>query len=241
MKQREFMDETENLVGETKDLNIEDTLRYLAKNHLGRVIFSTSFGLEDQIITDIIFKNDIPIKVVTLDTGRLFEETYKTHNRTLAKYGKKIHVYYPDRNEVEELVTKKGPYSFYESVDNRKECCNIRKVVPIQRALNGADIWVTGLRSGQSADRLNLAHFEHDSSYNLIKYNPLIDWSLEQVLQYVKENHVPYNVLHDRGLLSIGCSPCTRAIQDGDDFRTGRWWWENNSSKECGLHTNDKE
>ncbi len=241
MNQREFMEETEKLVGDTKDMSIAETLSYLASKHFGKILFSTSFGMEDQIITDIIFTNDIPIKLVTLDTGRLFEETYKTHSRTLAKYGKKIHVYYPDKQDVEKLVTKKGPYSFYESVENRKECCNIRKVIPIKRALDGAEIWVTGLRSGQSADRQNLNHLEYDRNYGLIKYNPLINWSMEEVQEYIKDNHVPYNVLHDRGFLSIGCSPCTRAVQPGDDFRTGRWWWENNSSKECGLHVNENE
>ncbi len=235
------MEVIEKLVRETRDMKIGKTLRYLAENHLGKILFSTSFGLEDQIITDIIFTEDIPIKVVTLDTGRLFEETYKTHSRTLAKYGKKIHVFHPDQEAVENLLTKKGPYSFYESVENRKECCNIRKVMPIRRALEGTEIWITGIRSGQSADRQNLAYFEYDSNYGLIKYNPLVDWPLEKVQQYVRENHVPYNVLHDRGFHSIGCSPCTRAVQDGEDIRTGRWWWEDNSSKECGLHSKGNE
>lgn len=235
------MEETERLIEETKDMGITDTLSYLADKHFGQILFSTSFGLEDQIITDIIFSHNIPIKVATLDTGRLFEETYKTHNRTLAKYGKKIHVYFPDREDVEDLVTRKGPFSFYESVENRKECCNIRKVIPIKRALTGMRIWVTGLRSGQSADRKNLDLMEYDSSYGLTKYNPLINWSLEQVQDYVRENHIPYNVLHDKGFPSIGCRPCTRAVQEGDDFRTGRWWWENNSNKECGLHTHENE
>jgi len=235
------MDETEKLIRETRGMKIEETLVYLAEKYLGKILFSSSFGMEDQIITDIIFTNSIPVKVVTLDTGRLFEETYKTHSRTLAKYGKKIHVYYPDRDSVEKLVTEKGPYSFYETVDNRRECCNIRKVEPIKRALRGHEIWVTGIRSGQSADRQNLTHIEYDKNYGLIKYNPLIDWSLERVQQYIRENHVPYNVLHDRGFLSIGCSPCTRAVQEGEDIRTGRWWWENNSSKECGLHSKENE
>lgn len=227
----------EMLIRETKGMNEVDTLRFLADKFLGKIVFSTSFGLEDQVITDMIFSNDTAIKLVTLDTGRLFEETYKTHNRTLAKYGKKIHVYFPVKEDVERLLTRKGPYSFYESVENRKECCNIRKVEPIKRALEDMDVWVTGLRSGQSSDRQQLKKFEYDENYGLIKYNPLIDWPLEKVQEYVKNNHVPYNVLHDRGFISIGCSPCTRAIQPGDDFRKGRWWWENNSSKECGLHS----
>lgn len=235
------MEVTEKLEMKTRDLSIGETLEYLADKHNGKVIFSTSFGLEDQIITDIIFSNNISIKVLTLDTGRLFEETYKTHSRTLAKYGKKIHVFHPGQKEVENLMTKKGPFSFYDSVENRKECCNIRKVEPIKRALTGAEIWVTGIRSGQSADRQNLAKFEYDSNYGLIKYNPLVDWSLKEVQKYVRENHIPYNVLHDRGFISIGCSPCTRAVQDGEDIRKGRWWWEDNSSKECGLHSKGNE
>ena len=231
----------EKLIKEMNGMGIAESLNYLAGQYPGQILFSTSFGLEDQVITDIIFSNNIPVRVATLDTGRLFEETYKTHNRTLAKYGKKIHVYFPEREEVEDLLTRKGPFSFYESVENRRECCNIRKVKPIKRALEGMKIWITGLRSGQSADRQNLKMLEFDENYGLIKFNPLINWSLEKVLEYIKINHVPYNVLHDRGFVSIGCSPCTRAVQPGDDFRTGRWWWENNSSKECGLHTHDKD
>jgi phosphoadenosine phosphosulfate reductase len=238
---RELMEETEKLILEIHGKGIPESLSLLAERYLGQILFSTSFGLEDQVITDIIFSGDIPVKVATLDTGRLFEETYKTHNRTLAKYGKKIHVYFPEKDEVEDLLLKKGPFSFYESVENRKECCNIRKVKPIKRALEGMKVWVTGLRSGQSADRQNLELLEYDDNYGIIKYNPLINWSLEEVTNFIKENHVPYNVLHDRGFLSIGCSPCTRAVQPGDDFRTGRWWWENNSSKECGLHTHEND
>jgi len=235
------MEVTEQLTRETRGMDIKETLEYLAEKHLGKIVFSTSFGLEDQIITDLIFGNNIPIKVVTLDTGRLFEETYKTFSRTLARYGKKIHVFHPDQTKVEKLMSQKGPYSFYESVENRKECCGIRKVIPIKRALKGNEVWITGIRSGQSADRQDLVSFEFDDHYGLVKYNPLVDWTIEMVQQYIRENHIPYNVLHDRGYLSIGCSPCTRAIQEGEDIRTGRWWWEDNSKKECGLHTKENE
>jgi len=235
------MDVTEKLIRETQGMNITEALNYLAGQYNGKIIFSTSFGLEDQVISDIIFTHNIPVKVITLDTGRLFEETYKTHSRTLATYGKKIHVYHPDSHDVENLMTQKGPYSFYESAENRKECCNIRKVEPLKKALQGFEIWITGLRSGQSADRSKLGNFEFDNTYEIIKYNPLIDWSLEQTREYILENRVPYNVLHDRGFLSIGCSPCTRAVQPGGDFRSGRWWWENNSNKECGIHANGNE
>lgn len=222
---------------ELKGKPIEEVLRFLAERFEGKVVFTTSFGIEDQVITDYIFRNDIPVKVVTLDTGRLFEETYKVYNRTLEKYKKPIVPYFPKHEAVEKMLQEKGPFSFYLSPENRKECCNIRKVEPLGRALNGMEIWITGLRASQSDNRSNLLSFVWDGGFNLIKYNPLLDWELDECQQYVKENNVPYNVLHDRGFVSIGCAPCTRAIQPGEDFRAGRWWWENNSKKECGLHT----
>ncbi|MBK6284351.1 MAG: phosphoadenylyl-sulfate reductase [Draconibacterium sp.] len=215
---------------------IVETLGFLTENHPGKVIFTTSFGYEDQVITDIIFKNNFDIKVITLDTGRLFPETYKVYNSTLDKYKKPISVYFPPTEKVEEMVNKKGPFSFYESLENRKECCFIRKVIPLKRALAGNDIWITGLRASQSENRSDMKSFEWDEGNQIIKYNPLLDWSLEETILYIKENNVPYNVLHDKGFVSIGCQPCTRAIQPGEDFRAGRWWWEQNSGKECGLH-----
>lgn len=216
---------------------ILEKLQFLAKEHPGKVVFTTSFGYEDQVITDIIFKNDLDIKVITLDTGRLFPETYKVYLSTLDKYQKLIKAYFPPTAEVEKLLDEKGPFSFYESLENRKECCYIRKVIPLKRALEGNEIWITGLRAAQSNNRSDMKDFELDEGNNIVKYNPLMDWSLEQCIDYVKENHVPYNVLHDKGFVSIGCQPCTRAIQPGDDFRAGRWWWEQGSGKECGLHS----
>jgi phosphoadenosine phosphosulfate reductase len=224
------------LNSELSKKSIVEKLNYLVNNYPGKVIFTTSFGYEDQVITDLIFRNDIPVQVVTLDTGRMFEETYKVYRSTMEKYGKEIKAFFPPTDKVEKMVTEKGPFSFYESVENRKECCFIRKVIPLQRALEGFEIWVTGLRASQSANRSGLEEFEWDSGNCLVKFNPLLNWSLEQVKQYVKENHVPYNVLHDRGFVSIGCEPCTRAIKPGEDFRAGRWWWEQNTGKECGLH-----
>jgi phosphoadenosine phosphosulfate reductase len=215
---------------------ITEKLLYLVERFPGKVVFTTSFGYEDQVVTDLIFRNDLPVRVVTLDTGRMFEETYKVFRSTMEKYNKKIHVYFPPADKVEQLMTEKGPFSFYESVENRKECCFIRKVIPLKRALEGHEIWITGLRADQSANRSNLHEFEWDEANQIVKYNPLIDWSLEQVKEYVKENHVPYNILHDKGFVSIGCEPCTRAIKPGEDFRAGRWWWEQNTGKECGLH-----
>ncbi len=229
------------LSGETAGLGIQDTLRYLAARFQGEIVFSTSFGQEDQVITDMIFTAELPILVFTLDTGRHFEETYKVMNQTLSKYEKKIKVCFPEKSQVEKMVTKKGPYSFYESVENRKECCHIRKVEPLQKVLSQASCWVTGLRASQSDARQALQRISYDAANQVIKYNPLADWSLEQVNAYLKANHVPCNVLHDRGFLSIGCAPCTRAVAEGEDIRSGRWWWENNTSKECGLHQNEKK
>lgn len=221
---------------ETRNLSPLDTLTFLSVRFGESIVFSTSFGLEDQVIVDMIFTASLPIVVFTLDTGRHFEETYKVMNRTLAKYNKKIKVCFPDREKVEQLVSQKGPFSFYDSIENRKECCHIRKVEPLQRILGQADCWITGLRSGQSAARQDLDRISFDPVYNIIKYNPLIDWTLDRVNEYLKINHVPYNGLHDRGFPSIGCAPCTRAVQPGEDIRAGRWWWESNTSKECGLH-----
>ena len=227
----------EQLNIEFKEKKSIDVLTELASRFAGKIVFTTSFGIEDQVVTDMIFRNDIPIKVITLDTGRLFEETYKVYSRTLEKYNKPIYPYYPDNKQLEEFVAQKGPNSFYRSVENRKMCCHIRKVEPLERALKGMECWITGLRASQSHNREDLEFFEWDEGFSLIKHNPILKWSLDDCWEYVKINHVPYNVLHDRGFVSIGCAPCTRAIQPGEDFRAGRWWWEDNSKKECGLHT----
>ena len=216
--------------------SIVEKLKFIIKNHPGKVVFTTSFGYEDQVITDYIFKNNLDIKVITLDTGRLFPETYKVYRSTLEKYKKPIKAYFPPTENVENLLDEKGPFSFYESLENRKECCFIRKVISLKRALKDNDIWITGLRASQSDNRIDMKHFEWDAANGIMKFNPLMEWSLEKTKDYVKENNVPYNVLHDQGFVSIGCQPCTRAIQPGEDFRAGRWWWEQGSGKECGLH-----
>ncbi len=216
--------------------SIVEKLNFLIENHSDKVVFTTSFGYEDQVITDIIFSNNLDIEVITLDTGRLFPETYKVYLSTLEKYKKTIKAYFPPTDKVEELLNEKGPFSFYESLENRKECCFIRKVIPLKRALAGNEIWITGLRASQSDNRSEMNFFEWDGGNNIVKFNPLKEWSLEQTKAYVKENNVPYNVLHDRGFVSIGCQPCTRAIKPGENFRAGRWWWEQGSGKECGLH-----
>ena len=224
------------LTQQINNKSILEQLQFLSEEFAGKIAFSTSFGQEDQVITDLIFSNNIPINVFTLDTGRFFEETYKVWNKTQEKYNRSIYVYFPDKDEVENMVSEKGPYSFYESIENRKECCNIRKVHPLKRALEGIELWITGLRADQSQARTELDYFSFDESFNTTKFNPLKDWPLTEVIDYLHKNNVPYNSLHDKGFISIGCSPCTRAINEGDDIRAGRWWWEDKSKKECGLH-----
>jgi len=219
-----------------KDLGPVEALSFLAQAFPGQITFSTSFGWEDQVVTDMIFANDIPVKVFTLETGRLFPETYYVWNRTLKNYHKPIHAYYPDAGALEEMITAKGPSSFYESVDNRKECCHIRKIVPLKRALAGNKLWVTGIRAEQSLNRTDMSNLEWDEQNQLIKFHPVFYWSLEEIKAYIKKNNIVYNTLHDKGFPSIGCAPCTRAVQEGEDFRAGRWWWEDQSKKECGLH-----
>lgn len=199
------------------------------------IVFSTSFGKEDQVITDIIAKNQFNIDIFTLDTGRLFEETYQVFDRTVKKYKLEINTYYPKTERVEELVTKKGPYSFYDSVENRKECCGIRKIEPLQRAIKGKNIWVTGLRAEQSENRQHMTQVEWDEVNKIVKIHPLFHWSKQELEDYIEKNNVPVNSLHKKGYPSIGCSSCTRPIVEGEDERAGRWWWES-SKKECGLH-----
>jgi len=225
-----------NIKEQTAGLDAVASLKVLAELFPGEIVFSTSFGWEDQVISHMIFANDIPIKVFTLETGRLFPETYYTWNRTMEIYGKPIHAYFPDSQLVQEMVSKKGPSSFYESVENRKECCYIRKIEPLKRALAGNRCWITGIRSEQSANRHDMENVEWDDQNQLIKFHPLFDWTLDDVKAYVKANNIPYNPLHDKGFPSIGCAPCTRAVQEGEDFRAGRWRWEDQSKKECGLH-----
>jgi len=213
-----------------------ESLAILADLFPGEVVFSTSLGYEDQVITDFILKNNLNISIFTLDTGRMFNETYMTLQKTNNRYDTKIKVMYPQTDMVEILMSSKGPLSFYDSVENRKECCYIRKVEPLNRALKGAKIWVTGIRAEQSGNRQSMSKLEIDEAHDLIKFHPILDWSFEEVKSYVKSNGIPYNPLHDKGFVSIGCAPCTRAIQEGEDFRAGRWWWEDESKKECGLH-----
>lgn len=213
-----------------------ESLQLLTEIFPNQVSFSTSLGYEDQAITHIISANSLPIRIFTLDTGRLFEETYKTLQQTRRRYDTTIDTFFPEQSDIENLLSKKGPYSFYESVEDRKECCFLRKVKPLNRALEGVKVWVTGIRAEQSANRTEMSKIEWDESHQLFKFHPILDWSFDDVKQYIKKHNIPYNVLHDKGFVSIGCAPCTRAIREGEDFRAGRWWWEDQSKKECGLH-----
>ncbi|MDP2041181.1 MAG: phosphoadenylyl-sulfate reductase [Algoriphagus sp.] len=216
-------------------LSAAEGLALIADLFPGKVVFSTSLGQEDQVITALIASQNLPIQIFSLDTGRLFPETLDLLSRTEAKIRQKIKVYYPTTNSVEKLVGEIGINGFYESVENRKSCCFVRKVEPLKRALAGNEIWITGLRAEQSANRSDMRHIEWDEGNQIIKYNPLLNWTFDQMIGYINEHRIPYNPLHDQGFVSIGCAPCTRAIMPGEDARAGRWWWED-SKKECGLH-----
>jgi phosphoadenosine phosphosulfate reductase len=202
----------------------------------GRIVFTTSFGLEDQVLTHLIVESGLPVAFVTLDTGRLFPEVYSLWAETEARYGIIIAPFYPRNDALELFVRQNGVNGFYGSRDARKGCCDIRKVEPLGRALAGADVWITGLRADQSQARGGAAFAEADAGRGLVKVNPLLDWSRDAALAFARANAVPLNPLHGRGFVSIGCQPCTRAIQPGEPERAGRWWWEDDAAKECGLH-----
>ena len=226
---------SQELIQEIERNSLPEAVSLVADLFPGKVVFSSSLGQEDQVLTDVIFKNNLPVKIFTIDTGRLFNETYELLDKTTARYRKQVQVYFPEGPDVETFVATKGINSFYESVENRKDCCYIRKVKPLNRALAGAQVWITGLRAEQSENRKDMPVIEWDENRQLYKFNPLIRWTYNEVLDYIKEFNVPYNTLHDKGFISIGCAPCTRAIEPGEDARAGRWWWEA-SHKECGLH-----
>lgn len=223
-----------NLIAGKTAEEILDTISGLSSE---KIVFSTSLSYEDQVITHMIFSKGLNIEVFTLDTGRLFSETYSVFNSTRERYKQEIKTYYPKTEAVEKLVSSKGPNSFYESVENRKECCHIRKVEPLKRALAGKTIWITGIRAEHSANRNDMKNVEWDKANQITKIHPLLNWTFEETKAYINKHNIPYNSLHDKGFVSIGCQPCTRAIKTGEDFRAGRWWWEDNTKKECGLHT----
>jgi phosphoadenosine phosphosulfate reductase len=215
----------------------EKVLEFFLNEYRGRIAFASSLGAEDQVLTHMIANIDLNTKIFTLDTGRLFPETYDLIERTNSRFKIKMDVSFPDSKKVEKMVKEKGVNLFYQSVENRKLCCHIRKIEPLQRVLKGFDMWITGLRREQSVTRNDNALVELDNNYEgRLKLNPLIDWTEEQVWDYIKGYNIPYNKLHDQGFPSIGCQPCTRAIKPGEDVRAGRWWWELPENKECGLH-----
>ncbi|KQZ43737.1 phosphoadenylyl-sulfate reductase [Duganella sp. Root1480D1] len=220
---------------------VRDTLATLERvaEEFSPAVFASSLAAEDMVLTDLILKAGLPIGIFSLETGRLHKETTGMVERVQERYGYEIALYRPVQADIDAYVEKKGLNAFYDSVELRKECCNIRKVEPLGRALNGKKSWITGQRRAQSATRSDLSVQEYDGSHSMEKFNPLADWSEQEVWDYIRANDVPYNPLHDQGYPSIGCEPCTRAIQPGEDVRAGRWWWENPDSKECGLHLVD--
>jgi phosphoadenosine phosphosulfate reductase len=214
----------------------EEILAWAAAQFPGKIRFASSLGLEDQVLTDMIARAGLPISIFTLDTGRLFQETYELIERTQAKYNLPIEICFPDAAEVRSMVHEHGINLFRRSVELRKMCCGVRKIHPLKQALAGLDAWVVGLRREQSVTRTDMHAVEWDGGNGLVKVSPLIDWTEQQTRDYIKANKVPYNPLHDQGFPSIGCASCTRAVAPGEDIRAGRWWWEQPEHKECGLH-----
>ena len=213
-----------------------DRLQRLRHAVAGRIVFTTSFGIEDQYLTHLIFEQGLAIDVVTLDTGRLFPETTTLWHETEMRYDKRIRAVYPEREALEALVSDQGIDGQYLSIEARKACCGVRKVEPLKRVLAGAALWITGLRASQSDNRSSLAFIAQDHGFGLLKANPLLDWSRDAVVAATQAASVPVNALHAKGFPSIGCAPCTRAVAAGEDERAGRWWWEQDTTRECGLH-----
>lgn len=232
-------EKVQKLSEELKDKTAQEIINFFINDYEGKVGLATSLGVEDQVLTHMIASIDKSTKIFTLDTGRVFPESYKVLDETNKKYGISVEVYFPKSDKVEEMVNTKGINLFYDSIENRKQCCNVRKIEPLKRALSEIDIWVTGLRKDQSVTRFFTPLVEWDEANKVIKVNPLLNWSEKQTWSFVKENDVPYNQLHDKGFPSIGCQPCTRAIEEGEDVRAGRWWWELPEHKECGLHVKE--
>ena len=214
----------------------EKVLQYFLSEYNGKIALSSSLGIEDQVLTDMIVRTDKSTRIFTLDTGRLFPETYSLIDKTNIRYDIQLEVLFPDYKEVEKMVKDEGINLFYKGIEQRKGCCRVRKLDPLKRAFQGLEVWICGLRKEQSITRQAVQLIEWDENNGLIKLNPLINFTEAEVWDYIRKNKVPYNKLHDQGFPSIGCQPCTRAIQPGEDIRAGRWWWENPDQKECGLH-----
>lgn len=230
-------------MGKIEELNIfltgksaEEILKYFSDAYGNELAFATSFSIEDQVITHMLVSLKSPAKIFTLDTGRLPAETYKLIEKTIDEYNKKIEIYFPDYKLVEEMVHQKGINLFYNSVEDRKYCCHVRKIEPLKRALQNTKAWIAGLRREQAITRNSINIAEYDENFSIIKINPLYNWTEEQVWDYINKNNIPYNQLYKQNYRSIGCSPCTRPVQEGGSVRDGRWWWENPDTKECGLH-----
>ncbi len=224
------MSELQKKIEQVKEVLVE------AVRDFSPVTFANSLGAEDMVLTDLIARFQPDIEMFSLDTGRLPQETYDLMQAVRERYSVPLHIYFPESSQVESYVAQSGVNGFYDSVENRKECCRIRKVQPLKRALVGKKAWLTGMRRDQAVTRGSLAVSSFDADHGLQKFNPLLDWTNAEVWEYLKQNDVPYNKLHDRFYPSIGCAPCTRSVTPGEDIRSGRWWWENPENKECGLH-----
>ena len=214
----------------------QEVLQYFLSEFGDKIALASSLGAEDQVLTDMICKINPEARIFTLDTGRLFPETYTLIDKTNKKYGIKMEIFFPKKTLVEAMVNSHGINLFYDSIELRKMCCDVRKMNPLRRAFIPLKVWICGLRKDQSVTRTDMQLVELDELNNLLKINPLINWSEADVWNYIRENNIPYNVLHDKGFPSIGCQPCTRDIEKGEDVRSGRWWWESPEHKECGLH-----
>ena len=232
-------DKIENLLNITDGLSGREFLRVIVEDFGDGIALASSFGAEDQVITHMLTGLDVECRIFTLDTGRLPQETYDLIVKTRQAYNIGIEMVSPDSTRLDDLTMTYGPNLFYESVSNRKLCCQIRKVEPLKRKLSQLDAWICGLRREQSVTREDLDMIEWDESNRLVKINPLADWATDQVWEYIHKFNVPYNALHDQGYPSIGCAPCTRSVKEGEDIRAGRWWWEQPEHKECGLHLQD--
>jgi len=226
---------------ELKGLDAEAILKWTSDKFESRVALATSFGAEDQVLTDLWAGLEDTIRIFTLDTGRFFQETYDVMDDTMKRYGLRLEVYAPNAEDLARLIETDGPNLFYESVEKRKACCAVRKTIPLQRALTGLNAWITGLRKEQSVTRTRTEAIEWDDAHGLYKISPLHDWTEERVWAYIREHKVPVNKLHEKGFPSIGCAPCTRAVAPGEDVRAGRWWWELPEHRECGLHNRPRK
>jgi phosphoadenosine phosphosulfate reductase len=236
----DFEQEYNKIVDKNSNKNPEELLDFIFQLHGNKVELASSFGAEDVVIIHMIQNLGLSIPIFTIDTGRLNQETYNLIDEIRNKYNIKIEILFPNNVDVETMVQEKGMNLFYKSVENRQLCCNVRKVIPLEKKLSNLDAWITGLRKNQNENRSNFKKIEIDiRRKTILKYNPLIDWSFEQVFDYIKKNNVPYNKLHDLNYPSIGCAPCTRGIKAGESPRAGRWWWENENNTECGLHSKD--